>query len=208
MGYSYPASSVATCSSAGYEYLPTCASSATLVGEELAASFFTHLLVALIAVRLVAPRAGWRLYVAACILCVLPDADAALHHAGVAYEHPFGHRGFTHSLLFAALAAGVAAALLREKRQWLFLFAVGASHGVLDAMTDGGLGVAFFFPDNTRHFLAWRPLVVGPIGIRPFFSEWGVEVMISEFLYVWLPLGLLLGVVELVRQRKARAEAP
>ncbi len=165
------------------------------------ASFFTHILVALVAVRIFAPTAPWRLWVAACVLSALPDADGALHYAGVPYENHFGHRGFTHSLLFAAAAALMATLLQRARRAWMvpFLFVVGASHGVLDAMTDGGLGIAFFFPDNTRYFLPWRPITVSPISVSAFFSEWGVNVMKSEVVWVWLPLLTLLGLVEIVR---------
>lgn len=69
-----------------------------------------------------------------------------------------------------------------------------ATHGLLDAMTNGGLGIAFFFPfDNTRYFFDWRPIQVSPIGIRNFFSEWGLRVIISEAVYIGLPgLGLLM----------------
>lgn len=61
-------------------------------------------------------------------------------------------------------------------------------HGFFDAMTNGGLGVAFFAPfDNTRYFLPWQPIQVSPIGVANFFSEWGLSVIISEFLWIWLP---------------------
>ena len=156
-----------------------------------------------------AGRAPLRVWLMACVLSVLPDADAALHRAGVPYSHPFGHRGFAHSLFFAALAAALSARGLFQERRWriwLFLFAVGVSHGVLDAVTDGGLGIAFFAPfDNTRYFLPWRPLVVAPIGVRSFFSEWGVDVLRSEIVHVWLPLCGLLLVVEAVRWRRKAA---
>jgi hypothetical protein len=47
-------------------------------------------------------------------------------------------------------------------------------------MTDGGLGVAFFAPfHNERYFFPWRPIAVSPIGMG-FFSERGLEVIISE----------------------------
>jgi inner membrane protein len=53
---------------------------------------------------------------------------------------------------------------------------VKASHGILDAMTDGGLGVAFFSPfDDTRCFFPFRPIKVSPIGLS-FFSC-GLDVM-------------------------------
>ena len=92
---------------------------------------------------------------------------------------------------------------MRNRRRWTgpFLFSVIGSHGLLDAMTDGGLGIAFLFPDNTRYFLAWRPIVVGPIDPSDFFSEWGIAVIRSELMVVWLPLGILLGMVEVARSR-------
>jgi inner membrane protein len=69
-------------------------------------------------------------------------------------------------------------------------FLVTASHGMLDAITNGGLGVAFFAPfDNSRHFFSWRPVLVSPIGIVPFFSRYGLDVLISELVWIWLPVG-------------------
>jgi inner membrane protein len=68
-----------------------------------------------------------------------------------------------------------------------FFFVITASHGVLDAMTNGGLGVAFFAPfDSTRYFFPWRPIVVSPIGFGSFFSHWGALVLLSEIKYVWV----------------------
>src|SRR6266498_4972274 len=43
-----------------------------------------------------------RLLFASILLPILPDADALLT-PWIPYAHPFGHRGFTHSLFFAAL---------------------------------------------------------------------------------------------------------
>ena len=86
----------------------------------------------------------------------------------------WGHRGFTHSIIFAALIATIAvgAAFRRALPSisrfsvWMYFFLATASHGLLDAMTDGGLGVAFFAPfDNRRYFLPWTPIRVSPIGI-------------------------------------------
>ena len=52
---------------------------------------------------------------------------------------------------------------------FFYLLLCTASHGLLDAMTDGGLGVAFFSPlDTTRYFFSFRPAVVSPIGIGKF----------------------------------------
>ena len=68
------------------------------------------------------------------------------------------------------------------------MFLAAASHGLLDAMTTGGRGVAFFSPfSNRRYFLPWRMIEVSPIGIRPFFSERGAQVFASELTWIWIP---------------------
>ena len=70
-----------------------------------------------------------------------------------------------------------------------FLAVLGASHGILDAMTDGGLGIALLAPfANTRYFLPWAPIPVAPIGLAAFFSKWGLEIIEWEMVYIWLPV--------------------
>jgi inner membrane protein len=74
---------------------------------------------------------------------------------------------------------------------FLYFFLCTVSHGVLDAMTDGGLGVAFFSPfDTTRYFFPVRPVLVSPIGVSEFFSAYGVRILTSEALWIWLPSGV------------------
>ena len=75
-------------------------------------------------------------------------------------------------------------------------FSVTASHGVLDAMTDGGLGIAFFAPfDNGRYFLPWTPIKVSPIEITAFFTVRGLQVLRSELVWIGIPVGLwILGI--------------
>ena len=126
---------------------------------------------------------------------ILPDADVAAFAFGIPYGHTFGHRGFTHSIAFALLvaAAGVAALRVREHRRttFAFLFLCAMSHPVLDAMTTGGLGVAFFSPfSNERYFFPWRPIRVSPIGAA-FFSSRGLTVLASELAWVWIPCAAL-----------------
>src|SRR5215510_1718942 len=112
------------------------------------------------------------------ICAVVPDLDVVSFHFGLPYNQVLGHRGLSHSLLFAAGLAVIATALVRRMtsgsrvaRLWVFFFLATASHGVLDAMTDGGLGVAFFAPfSDTRYFLPRRPIVVSPIGVGEFFG--------------------------------------
>ena len=154
------------------------------------------------------PRNFWR---AAIISSTIADVDVLAFFFGIPYEHFFGHRGFFHSLFFAFVLSIVLASIFWEhakpfSRQWrqyfLFFFLVGSSHGLLDAMTDGGLGIALLSPfDNHRYFLPWTPIVVSPIGIRGFFSRWGLMVMISEVTYVWVPLLLFLFVFRIVMRK-------
>ena len=134
-----------------------------------------------------------RLVLAGLICAVLSDADVAGFFMKVAYGDGMGHRGASHSLLFAG-GLGLLCALLAPglhcKRWVAFLVGVFAviSHIALDAATNGGLGVGVFWPwDETRYFLPWRPIEVSPLGIRRFFSARGAEVMFSELVWIWLP---------------------
>ena len=141
------------------------------------------------------PRVPRRGVAAGMLGTLLPDADVAAFALGIPYGHTFGHRGFTHSIAFALLYAFAAKRVLRLDRQAAaFIFACTMSHAVLDACTDGGLGVAFFSPvSNHRYFFPWTPIRVSPIGAG-FFSARGLETLASEVVWVWGPsvaLGLL-----------------
>jgi len=133
-----------------------------------------------------------RVIVAGAVVSILPDGDVAAFALGIPYAHPFGHRGFTHSIVFALLIASITTLLVsRTRTAFVFLFLCAMSHGLLDAMTTGGLGIAFFAPfDNTRHFLPWRPIRVSPIGAR-FFSTRGLAVVMSEVVWVWVPCAVV-----------------
>jgi len=160
------------------------------------ASVFSHPAVPLALAVAAGPRlAPAALVTAACAASVLPDIDALGFLAGVPYGHPLGHRGFTHSLFFALLLALAAAALsarlgARPAAAFAVIFVSTASHGILDAMTTGGLGVAFLSPfSNERYFLPWRVIVVSPIGVGGFFGSRGVRILASELVWVWAPCG-------------------
>src|SRR5260221_12822165 len=88
-------------------------------------------------------RKDWRFWCAGIACSMLPDIDSIGFHMGVPYGALWGHRGMTHSLLFAALIAVFGAAMLQRgdrnhsQSYWktaLLLFAITASHGMLDAM--------------------------------------------------------------------------
>jgi inner membrane protein len=147
---------------------------------------------------------------------VIPDLDVIGFRFGIRYGDFWGHRGFTHSLLFAALIASTV--MLIGFRQvlpgvgrlpiWIYFFLATGSHGFLDAMTDGGLGVAFFSPfDNHRHFFPWTPIRVSPIGVGRFFTDRGFAVLQSELAWIWLPSALLAISAWVIRRRPSAAAA-
>ncbi len=124
---------------------------------------------------------------------MLPDADVLGFALGIRYDDLFGHRGFTHSLFFAAVVALAVTGLLRSKIQgrdvvqvFACIFAATASHGILDAFTNGGRGVAFFAPfDAARYFFPVQPILVSPIGLTAFLTWRGLAVLESEMAWVW-----------------------
>ena len=159
----------------------------------------------------------WRFWILSALCAMGPDADVAAFSFGIPYGHMLGHRGLTHSLLFAVVVGLVVVVLAfwsvpRFSKAWwglvLYFSLVTASHGMLDAFTDGGLGVAFFAPfDDARHFFPWRPLRVSPIGAAGFFSERGLETMISEIKWAWIPSLLCIAAIQALR-RFTHAKTP
>src|SRR5580692_4474714 len=157
------------------------------------ASVFSHAVAALsIGACFYRPGIPKQLWVIGAVCSAVPDLGVIGFDFGIRYGDFWGHRGFTHSLLFAAVLAAIALALgfpdavpsASRLYMWTYLFLATASHGFLDAMTDGGLGVAFFSPFNTtRYFFPWRPILVSPIGVGAFFTDYGAAVLRNEF--VW-----------------------
>ncbi len=130
-------------------------------------------------------------------VAVAPDLDVLAFRLNITYAAQFGHRGFTHSLLFAALLALLGALALRFVRPepflraFGFLFACAASHGILDAFTNGGLGIALLWPfSEARFFAPVQVIEVAPLNPRRFLSARVLEVLLSELLWVWLPCTL------------------
>jgi inner membrane protein len=106
--------------------------------------------------------------------------------------------------MFAMGLAAVATVLLRSRVSamrpttiWLYLFLATVSHGLLDAITDGGRGVAFFAPfSSARYFFPFRPIRVW-WQTDGSLLERALVVLASELRWVWIPscglaaLGLL-----------------
>lgn len=147
-------------------------------------------------------RVPRRLLLLGIAVSILPDADVLLLRLGADHDSQWGHRAFTHSLAAAAFIGALAALSARRlgaTRALAFWFIAlsMASHGLLDAMTTGGRGVAFFWPlDHARYFLPWRPIEVSPLSVQRFFSGRGLEILRSEWNYVWFPAILAAFVVQ------------
>jgi inner membrane protein len=127
-------------------------------------------------------------------IALLPDADVLGVHLGFDYHGHFGHRGFTHSLLFGVV---VAAGAFLVAKKWgtrpaftaLLAFLAVASHGLLDAMTYRTVGMPFFWPFSDERFtFAWRHIPPAPVGAR-FLSQRGLEVAAVELVY-FLPIAI------------------
>ncbi len=128
-------------------------------------------------------------------LALLPDADVIGFALRIPYAAPWGHRGASHSLALGVLAGLVFGMILgrfwpSRIRTTLAATLAVVSHGLLDTLTDGGLGVALFWPYLRKRFFApVRPIPVAPIGLG-LLSDHGIQVILTETLYV-LPLLLL-----------------
>jgi inner membrane protein len=121
----------------------------------------------------------------------LPDADVVAFRLGIPYGAPYGHRGAFHSLGFAAIVGLALWPLARGMRlPPAFVAVTGAlvmaTHGLLDALTDGGKGIALLWPvTDERFFAPWRPIAVAPMGSR-ILSAAGLRLMAWEAL-LFLP---------------------
>ena len=170
------------------------------------ASVFGHGIVAYTIAKISSKKIPSSLLFLAIASSILPDVDVIAFSFGIPYEHMLGHRGFTHSILFALLWSGLLTFLFSKSRKLIFaivLFLSTVSHGILDAMTSGGEGVGFLIPfDNSRYFFPFREIKVSPIGIQKFFSEWGIKVVLSEIQYIAIPCGIIL-LVHFILKKKA-----
>lgn len=159
------------------------------------ASIFGHAAVGFTLSKIIDNKNLKWLLVLAIFSTILPDFDVVGFRMGIPYEAPLGHRGFTHSILFAILWAFLLMIVFGKQNKWVWfivIFLSTVSHGILDAMTSGGEGVGFFIPfNNERFFFQFRGIEVSPMGIRSFFSEWGLKVLFSEFKYILIPCFLV-----------------
>jgi inner membrane protein len=137
----------------------------------------------------------------------LPDADVLSFGLGIRYDGILGHRGITHSIVFAAILGMIVSTLFFTSAPipgWklaVYFGLVTATHALLDMFTDGGLGVALLAPfSGERFFFPWRPIEVSPIGLD-FFSDRGFGVITSEITWIWIPSAIIFLFAWLVRRR-------
>ncbi len=181
-------------------------------------TILTHSIVGMVACKTLPKKVvSRRMYLLSVVLTILPDTDVIGFALGIEYGDFLGHRGFIHSIPFAFILAAFAVSLflcrnIASKKWWLltgFFFVITASHGILDACTNGGLGIALLSPfDDTRYFMPFTPIQVAPIGIANMFIDWrwGLSVIISEAKYVWLPISLIALYIQYAK--KVYAPAP
>lgn len=161
---------------------------------------FGHVAVGIAAARVHDGEFRWKTMVALSAFSFAPDLDVIAFRFGIPYAAPFGHRGATHSIAFAVIAGLCALLLTKKTRTALTLFLVVLSHPLLDSLTDGGLGVALFWPfSNARGFSPWTPIPVAPLG-KGMLSMRGAYVLFVEAA-VSLPF---IGLAHLLSHRRER----
>ena len=158
-------------------------------------TILSHAALPLIAAWAVGPeRIPRKLAVAGAILAVIPDLDVAGRAFGVSAETLLGHRGISHSIGFATLLTMLTALAVKApwQRSLPFLFLCAVSHGLTDMLTDGGKGIALFWPlDDERMFAPFRPIEVSPILLRGFENGKLPLVLLSELIWLIGPAILL-----------------
>jgi inner membrane protein len=139
----------------------------------------------------------WLVYPA---LAMLPDADVVAFAFGIPYASEFGPRGASHAIVTGlVVGALVGYAFMRTKRGALLGALAMVSHGLFDALTTGGEGIALLWPfTDERFFAPWRPIPVAPIGLG-FFSARGLYCVAVE-LALFAPFVVLALVVRRLRR--------
>ncbi len=144
-----------------------------------------------------------RLLFAGIVLAMLPDADVLAFKFGVAYGNIFGHRGFTHSLLFAlggadTLRAGRPTMVQGQPDALLAVFnrvAAVAQPAGFDHHRREKASAGCGPRSDERFFAPWQVIKVAPFALSRYATPYGHEVIISELLWVWLPGMVLMGML-------------
>lgn len=183
---------------------------------------FTHALVGG-AFTQVAPAGPprWKVTLVFVFVAIMPDLDFVTFSLGIPYAHPLGHRGFSHSLLFAGvLSFLICLSFFSEpsrlsKRWWWLIgitFLAAASHGLLDTATDAGKGIGLLIPlSKKRYFFEFRPIRTATVNPLTFFQRRSLAILWSEVVWVWLPLfslSVLYQIGRYFRSRESKESSP
>ena len=156
------------------------------------------------------PRRTW---VLATACAVAADLDWFTGFLGLHDGNSLSHRGMSHSLLAAMLIAAAAMLIgfrphLRSPRHWACMLSAAFSHGLLDACTFGGTGVAFLEPFSKARFVCvWQPIFVSPIPLSGKLLDWLLFSLGTEVLWIGIPACLVfsapraVGWIRLLRDR-------
>lgn len=136
------------------------------------------------------PRRTWA-FAMACALA--PDLDWFTGFLPFLDGTSLSHRGMSHSLIAAGLIATAAMLIgfrsdLRNPRPWACLLSAAFSHGLLDACTFGGTGVAFLLPFSRARFVCvWQPIFVSPIPLSGKLFDWLLFSLGTEVVWIGIP---------------------
>jgi inner membrane protein len=174
--------------------------------EDGVATLYTHAFFGLgLGKFFTARRLPWSFWLITGVLPMVPDLDA---FSTFSDDTVLGHRGFTHSLTFA-LALGLFTAACTYRRFQIplavlavFFFLITASHGLLDACTNGGAKIPFFWPISSARFGRWGPINVADIAFE-LPNPWTSRAIRTELLWIWLPTTVLVGMVMICRRLTA-----
>ena len=175
-------------------------------------TIITHGIAGFIGGKLFSDSEKLKFRVLSILVPVIPDADVIGFRFGISYDSMLGHRGFSHSIVFSVIIALIVMfAAFREigfgSKKWYqyaaFFFIISLSHCILDMFTNGGLGVGLFIPlIDERFFSPFRPIEVSPISIRRFLDGSALFVLVSEIIWVWLPLFAAYSIKILIKKYK------
>lgn len=162
-------------------------------------TMMTHSIIGLIAAKILRVRKAPKRFLIASAICpAIPEIDRLANAFGLPYGHFFGHRGFFHSPFFALILSILVVLIFfhkskafhnRRRHLVAYFFLITVTHGLFDALTNGGPGVAFLSPfNNTRFFSPWRPIQVSPyFGLRTMFTDLGQQAIADEFAWILFP---------------------
>ncbi len=175
------------------------------------ATAYTHAVVGIGIAQFYTPqRRRWFYWGLAGILATFPDIDVL---STAAYGTILGHRGITHTLIFALWVGFLVASLTFKPFQanlWALtavFFLATASHGFLDALTRGGEAIPFFWPATEVRYGNWGPIPVADIAIELPNPRRSRSIR-SELVWICLPTVLIVVVLFAYRSRRRHPITP